>query len=138
MKESTCKVHLSLQVKVHSAIKSWLWLSRFWLAFSAHAPAFKPWSNAQALEQAAGSGAADDRTQELAELENEADMPLAQLLASYGFVMDGTEGAAEAPVEPQPAAKAPRRVKAAAAAAAEQDLDAMASSDSDSGVWLLC
>lgn len=94
------------------------------------------------MEQAAGRGPAN-HSQELADLETEADMPLEQLLASYGFVMGGRD---EAEPADSPAPSSPKRQKVAPHREAVpkeaqmdgQDLDALASSDDDDGeaLWL--
>lgn len=118
----------------------------------------------QAIQQA--EGAAPDPTNELSELEAEAEMPLEQLLAAYGYVLPGQEAAAEAEAAAPAAAAASSRSRQArrgAAVAAEvaeasseqpeaaaskaepisdppedlEDLQALvSSSDSDAGVQL--
>ncbi|KAK9788325.1 hypothetical protein WJX73_009601 [Symbiochloris irregularis] len=74
----------------------------------------------EALEEAAG---APDRSRELADLENEAEMPLEQLLASYGFIM----GADDEQPKDEPAVNVDQQPEPE-----DADLDAMAS-DSDEG-----
>ena len=57
----------------------------------------------QALARAAGEESGDDG--ELAALNNEADMPLEQLMALYGYVPEGEDSAEEASPSKGPAGR---------------------------------
>ena len=84
------------------------------------------------MERAAGSGGTADRSAELLGLEDEAEMPLDQLLASYGFIMSGQHASAASPAGQdvtleEVGAGAPEDV------GEERDLSVLASSDDDEG-----